>query len=291
MSRIVVFASDHNGVETKTMLINHLHANSDVRCIDLGPHDSANKVDYVDYANLLSKIVGSEQADCGVLICGTGVGMSIAANRHENVRAALVHNTTTAPKCRDHNDSNVLCLGNWTTPDEENIEILDLWMNTSFGEGRHVKRVEKLSKAKENSVVLANGVFDILHTGHIELIKFSKNLGDYLVIALNSDDSVRQLKGPTRPINNQQDRKKMLLSISEVDEVVIFDEVDTKQIIAAVNPSVVVKGGEWTAEEVRKRDEIPNNIDIKIFDLVSDRSTTDTIKKIHSMPRWQKDAQ
>tara|TARA_R110002020_G_scaffold16365_1_gene57837 strand:- start:945 stop:1766 length:822 start_codon:yes stop_codon:yes gene_type:complete len=271
------------------MLIEHLHANSDVRCIDLGPYDDTSKVDYVDYANLLSRIVGSEQADCGVLICGTGVGMSIAANRHENVRAALVHNTMTAPKCRDHNNSNVLCLGNWTTTDEENLEILDLWMNTSFGEGRHVKRVEKLSKARKNSVVLANGVFDILHTGHIELIKFSKNLGDYLVIALNSDESVRQLKGPTRPINNQQDRKKMLLSISEVDEVVIFDEIDTKKIIASVNPDTVVKGGEWTASEVRTRDEIPNEIDIKIFDLVSDRSTTDTIKKIHSMPHWQKD--
>jgi len=163
-----------------------------------------------------------------------------------------------------------------------------LWLSTEFGQGRHVRRVEKLSKEKK-SVVFTNGVFDILHTGHIELIKFSKSLGDKLVVAINSDKSVRKIKGPTRPINNQQDRKKILEAIGEVDEVVIFDEIDTKKVMLELEPTVVVKGGEWTAEEVRTRDEIPGHIEVKIFPFVRDYSTTSVIKKIYKQQTWRKD--
>ena len=290
MKKIILFASDHNGVDAKETLMNSVNDN-EYHCIDLGPFTTEKKVDYVDYANLLCTIIANGQADSGVLVCGTGVGMSIAANRFENIRAALVHNTMTAPKCREHNNSNVLCLGNWTTSIQENVEILDLWLNTDFGEGRHVKRIEKLSSSKNNTVVFTNGVFDILHTGHLELIKFSKALGDHLIVAINSDNSVRQLKGPNRPINSEEDRKRILLSLSEVDEVVVFDDKDTKSIIKDIEPDVVVKGGEWTANEVRVRDEIPEGIEVKIFPLIKDRSTTGTIKKIHSMPSWQKNEQ
>ena len=213
--------------------------------------------------------------------------MSIAANRFENVRAALVHNTDTAPKCREHNDSNMLCLGAWTTTEEDNFKILDLWLSTEFGQGRHVKRVEKLSNEKK-SVVFTNGVFDILHTGHIELIKFSKSLGDKLIVAINSDESVRAVKGPDRPVNRQLDRKKVLEAIEEVDEVVIFEQTDTKQIMSKLNPSIVVKGGEWTADEVRLRDEIPDHIGIKIYPFLQDYSTTSVIKRIHEQRTWKK---
>jgi D-beta-D-heptose 7-phosphate kinase/D-beta-D-heptose 1-phosphate adenosyltransferase len=254
----------------------------------LGPFNSKEKVDYVDYANLLCKIIDNGDASRGVLICGTGVGMSIAANRFEKIRAALVHNLSTAPKCREHNNSNVLCLGSWTTAKQDNIEILNLWTNTEFGQGRHVKRIEKLSKTKENTIVFANGVFDILHTGHLELIKFSKSLGDYLVVAINSDSSVKKLKGDHRPINSQEDRKKILLSLVDVDEVVIFNEIDTKAIINKIGPSIIVKGSEWTADEVRERDEISKEIDVKIFPLVKNKSTTNTIKKIHNLQTWKK---
>ena len=287
MSEIILFAADHNGVEVKDILMSRLKSKA-FKCIDLGPFDSSKKVDYVDYANLLCQIIENGDADRGVLICGTGVGMSIAANRFQNIRAALVHNLITAPKCREHNNSNVLCLGSWSTSIEDNIGILDLWMDTDFGQGRHVKRVEKLSKQNQDTIVMANGVFDILHTGHLELIKFSKNLGDRLVVAINSDSSVRSLKGDNRPINSQEDRKRILLSLSDVDEVVIFEEIDTKNIINKINPSIVVKGGEWTADEVRQRDEIPDNIDVKIFPLIKDKSTTNTIKKIHDLQTWEK---
>ena len=284
-NEIIFLASDHNGVALKEKIKIFLRS-SGLAAVDLGPFDTS-KVDYVDYANQLSHIVSDNSFSKGILICGTGVGMSIAANRFDGIRAALVHNLDTAPKCREHNDSNVLCLGSWTTSEQDNFRILKSWLSTEFGFGRHVRRVEKLSKEKK-SVVLTNGVFDILHTGHIELLRFAKSLGDKLVVAINSDDSVKQLKGPNRPVNCQNDRKKILEAISEVDEVVVFEQLDTKKVMGEISPTVVVKGGEWTAEEVRVRDEIASHIDIKIFPFVKDYSTTNVIKRIHEQQDWQK---
>ena len=120
--KTIIIAADHNGVDLKSILVSKLkdlgHAP-----IDLGPYDSDISVDYVDYAKQLSMIVGSGSSSRGILICGTGVGMSITANRLPGVRAALVHNIETAPKCREHNNANVLCLGSWITTTEESIEI------------------------------------------------------------------------------------------------------------------------------------------------------------------------
>lgn len=277
--QIIGMSSDHNGVELKEKMKNYLKEGG-FRVVDIGPYDTAKKVDYVDYASQLSQILSNGEIDKGILICGTGVGMSIAANRFENVRAALVHNIDTAPKCREHNNSNVLCLGAWTTSEEENFDILDLWLNTNFGEGRHVKRVAKLSSEKQK-IVFTNGAFDILHSGHLELLKFSKSLGEKLIVGINSDASVKELKGPGRPVMRQEDRKKIIESLSFVDEVVIFDGTSCTTTIEAIEPSVVVKGGEWTSEEVRKRDNIDNNIDVKIFPLVKDYSTSELIRQIN----------
>ena len=284
--KIIGLSSDHNGIYLKKKIRNYLKDNNFV-VVDIGPFDETKKVDYVDYANQLGHMLSNDDVQSGILICGTGVGMSIAANRFEKVRAALVHNAATASKSREHNDSNMLCLGHWTTSEEENFKILDLWIETKFGEGRHVKRVEKLSSIKEK-VVFTNGVFDILHTGHIELLKFSKSFGAKLVVGINSDNSVQQLKGPDRPINNENDRKKILESLHYVDEVVIFDDTESIDVIAAIGPSIVVKGGEWTAAEVRKRDKIPNHIDIKIYPFLANYSTTNVIKKIHEKQHWDK---
>ena len=126
--KIIGLASDHNGIEIKEKMRLYLKKLGYIT-IDIGPWKTSAKVDYVDYANQISQMITNSDLDCGILICGTGVGMSIAANRFEKIRAALVHNIDTAPKCREHNDSNVLCLGSWTTSQEENFDILNLQTN------------------------------------------------------------------------------------------------------------------------------------------------------------------
>jgi rfaE bifunctional protein nucleotidyltransferase chain/domain len=284
---IIGLSSDHNGVELKTKMAQYLRDQGDFKVIDIGPFSSTKKVDYVDYASQLSQMVSNGDLDRAILICGTGVGMSIAANRFEKVRAALVHNVMTAPKCREHNNSNVLCLGAWTTSEEENFEILDLWLQTIFGEGRHVKRVEKLSSHRAN-IVFTSGVFDILHAGHIELLRFAKSLGDRLIVGLNSDESVKRIKGPHRPITRQEDRKGLLEALLEVDEVVIFDADSPADLISDISPTILVKGGEWTVDEIRSRDSIPAEIEIKVFPIVGKYSTTNIINQISQVDDGEK---
>jgi rfaE bifunctional protein nucleotidyltransferase chain/domain len=284
---IVVIASDHNGFTLKAQIKKYLKEHGIIP-LDLGPHQENIKVDYVDYADQLSHIITDGEVAKGILICGTGVGMSIAANRHETVRAALIHNEFTAPKCREHNNANVLCLGSWLTPYQQVQHILDSWFGTDFGEGRHVKRIEKLSKTKGEKIVFTNGVFDIIHTGHIELLRFAKSLGNKLVVGINSDAAVREFKGPSRPINTEVDRKKVLESLTTVDQVIIFDNVDPKETRESIQPDILVKGGEWTADEVRERDNVSADIEIKICPFVDNYSTTEIIKKARSKETWKK---
>jgi len=285
--KTIVLASDHNGVELKAHLYNFLKQKG-FSPIDLGPFTSEKKADYTNYAYQLGKIIHNQDVSKGILICGTGVGMSIAANRFEGVRAALIHNLESAAKSREHNDANVLCLGAWVTAPKTAEEILDSWISAKFGEGRHVQRVENLSSHKPKSVVFTNGVFDVLHTGHIELLSWAKSLGDKLVVGLNSDNSVKQLKGPDRPINNQEDRKRVLESLGCVDQVIIFDELEPNNLRDEIKPNILVKGGEWTAEEVRKRDNVPSETAIKIFPFVDGYSTTNLLKKIKQQETCEK---
>ena len=278
--KIIVLGADHNGVELKEIIKAYL-TKSGYSCIDIGPYDNRQKVDYVDYAMTLGKIIDSREANLGILICGTGVGMSMVANRFSNVRASLVHNLETAVKSREHNNANVLCLGAWINSSELNLEITKAWLNQSFGEGRHVPRVEKFSgREAGRKVVFTNGIFDVLHPGHIKVLKFAKSLGGKLIVGINSDRATKILKGEGRPINNQEIRKAILESLDFVDEVVIFDDTKTPGIIQQVKPDIVVKGGEWPAEEVRRRDQIPPEIEVKVCPLLADFSTTSLIKKM-----------
>jgi len=275
----IVIAADHNGVDLKKHLCEYLKK-LNYNPIDLGPYTDEVKVDYVDYARQLGQIIHNGQIQKGILICGTGQGMSIVVNKFQNVRAALIHNIEYAQKSREHNDANILCLGAWYIPPQVAEEILSSWLETSFGEGRHVKRIEKLVYHRPELIVFTNGCFDIIHTGHIQLLNFAKSLGGKLIVGLNSDESISKLKGLDRPINNQYDRKKVLESLVPVDEVIIFDELKATNLIEKLKPNILVKGGEWTAEEVRRRDHIPAKIDIKIFPFVGHYSTTSLIKKI-----------
>jgi ribose 5-phosphate isomerase B len=284
--KTIIISSDHNGVENKEQLKTYLKGEG-YRVIDIGPYTSDVSVDYVDYAAQLSTIVGSREADRGILICGTGVGMSIVANRFPGVRAVLAHNELTAVKSREHNDSNVLCLGTWLSSQIEMRQLTTMWLDESWGEGRHVKRVEKIDS--HTGIVLTNGVFDILHKGHIEILKFAKTQGDKLIVAIDSDRRVKELKGDNRPVNNEEDRRRVLETNRYVDEVVIFDSVEElRGFYQTLSPNVIIKGSEWTADEVRVRDNIPDSIQIKVYPLVGNYSTTSTMQKIRSMETCEK---
>lgn len=284
--KLVAIGADHNGVVAKSEIKKCLK-DLGYHVIDVGPHTDAESVDYTDYAKAVGHMVNSEDVRWGILVCGTGVGMSIVANRFPNARAALVHSLDVAPKTRDHNDANILCLGAWANSNEDNLEIVRTWLGTPFGEGRHVRRVEKTKTPDREKIVFTNGIFDVLHKGHIELLKFARSLGGKLVVGINSDRATKLLKGEGRPINNAKERKAMLENFRFVDEVVIFDDTKTVDVVSDVGPHILLKGGEWTAAEVRRRDEVPDHIEVKIFPLVGQPSgvkysTTGIVDRIKS---------
>lgn len=112
------------------------------------------------------------------------------------------------------------------------------------------KTIQFLAENKGKKIVFTNGCFDILHLGHVEYLNEAKAQGDLLLVAVNSDLSVKKLKGPDRPINNEQDRMNMLLNLKAVDCVQIFTNETPLEIIKLINPSVLVKGGDWKPEQI-----------------------------------------
>jgi len=99
-------------------------------------------------------------------------------------------------------------------------------------------------------IVFTNGCFDVLHPGHVDLLRRARALGDRLVVGINSDNSVRAIKGPGRPVFNQDDRRSLLLALESVDEVVVFEEQTPERLIREIEPDVLVKGGDWKVEEI-----------------------------------------
>jgi len=143
MAEMVAVAADHGGYELKSVLLPELRAlGFDV--LDLGTN-GPESVDYPDFAEKVAAAIETGKARFGVLICGTGIGMSIAANRHRKVRAALCHDVTTARLARQHNDANVLTLGGRLIGTEAAKDCLKTFLSTSFEGGRHARRVAKLS--------------------------------------------------------------------------------------------------------------------------------------------------
>lgn len=111
-----------------------------------------------------------------------------------------------------------------------------------------------LLRATGQQIVFTNGCFDLIHPGHTRYLATARALGDILVVAINSDASVRSIKGEKRPINSQQDRAETLAALESVDFVTIFDEPDPYRVIAALQPDVLVKGGDWPIEKIIGRD-------------------------------------
>ena len=109
-------------------------------------------------------------------------------------------------------------------------------------------------RAEGRTVVFTNGVFDLLHPGHTRYLADARAQGDALIVAINSDRSVRAIKGPTRPINAERERAEVLSALAVVDAVVIFDEDDPHAIISAIQPDILVKGADWAADRIIGRD-------------------------------------
>ncbi len=139
----IAIGADHGGLELKNAVVEHLRS-SGCAVEDLGTHDTTS-VDYPDFAALVSERVLEGRADAGILVCTTGIGMCIAANRHAGIQASLVHDPETAAITREHNASNVLCLAGKTTSVEQAAAIVDAWLKTPFAGGRHGRRVDKMN--------------------------------------------------------------------------------------------------------------------------------------------------
>jgi ribose 5-phosphate isomerase B len=144
MPECVAVAADHGGFELKSLLLPELAALG-FAILDLGTVDG-EPVDYPDFADALAEAIATGRADSGLLICGSGIGMSIAANRHQAIRAALCHDGLTARLARQHNDANVLVLGGRLIGPETARDCVRIFFSTRFEGGRHARRIAKLSR-------------------------------------------------------------------------------------------------------------------------------------------------
>lgn len=138
----ISIASDHAGFEQKQQLAAYLQSKG-FEVVDRGP-DTDDRVDYPDFAQKVAADVSGGAADRGVLVCGTGIGMAIAANKVDGIRAANITSPAFAALCREHNDANVITLSGRFVDPSANKEILDTFLSTDFGGGRHAGRVEKI---------------------------------------------------------------------------------------------------------------------------------------------------
>ena len=142
---------------------------------------------------------------------------------------------------------------------------------------------EKIQHLKKDGkkIVFTNGVFDIIHRGHISYLNEAKALGDYLIVGLNADASVKRLKGDSRPVNKEEDRKFVMENLKAVDEVIIFTEDTPFNLISKIIPDILVKGGDWKEDQIVGSDIVKQNGG-KVFSLkfIDNYSTTGIIEKI-----------
>lgn len=147
-----------------------------------------------------------------------------------------------------------------------------------------LKRLVHVWKTKPVKIVFTNGCFDILHVGHVQYLIDAKKLGDKLIVAVNSDESVQKLKGPERPINHQSDRAMVLAALGCVDAVIIFNEDKPARIIEELSPDILVKGGDWPVEKIVGSDFVlKNGGQVLSLPFREGHSTTGTIEKIKKL--------
>ena len=142
------------------------------------------------------------------------------------------------------------------------------------------KLVEQL-KSEGKKVVFTNGCFDIVHLGHVDYLEKARNLGDFLVVGLNTDSSVSRIKGPARPVSDENSRSRVMASFAFVDAVVFFDEPTPKELIETIKPDILTKGKDYQVENIVGADfVIKNGGKVETLDLVNGYSTSSVIHKI-----------
>ena len=146
-----------------------------------------------------------------------------------------------------------------------------------------IVNIVRHGQAEGKTFVVTNGCFDILHVGHVRYLQKTKEFADKLIVMLNSDVSVKSIKGPERPINCEADRAEILSSLSCVDYVVLFDERSPAKLLEDIKPDIYTKGADYTLETLPERDVVlRNNIKVEFIDFVEGKSTTNVIKKINA---------
>ena len=138
----VCIASDHAGFNLKELIKDHL-INKHVSIFDLGPYENKS-VDYPDYAKKIARRVAGKRSDVGILVCGSGTGMAISANKTKGIRAAVCYNSKSTRLSREHNNANIIALGSRLIKKNEAMKLIKIFLNTKFQGGRHLKRVKKI---------------------------------------------------------------------------------------------------------------------------------------------------
>jgi D-beta-D-heptose 7-phosphate kinase/D-beta-D-heptose 1-phosphate adenosyltransferase len=152
---------------------------------------------------------------------------------------------------------------------------------------KELLRIIKDLRAKGKRIVFTNGCFDLLHIGHIRYLEEARALGDFLVVGVNSDSSVRKLKGPQRPVLPEEERAEILSGLGCVDYITLFDEIDPLQLITSLHPHILVKGGDWTKEQTVGKEVVERSGgEVVIIPFVKGASTSNLIKTI--LGRYEK---
>jgi rfaE bifunctional protein nucleotidyltransferase chain/domain len=147
-----------------------------------------------------------------------------------------------------------------------------------------LKAIAAKAKTEGKKIVFTNGCFDLLHVGHLHILKEAKKLGDVLIVALNSDSSVKLIKGVGRPILPESERAELIAALEMVDYVTLFDEPDPQNVIQELKPDVLAKGGDWAADKIIGREFVESyGGKVAVISYLKDHSTTDIIDIIERM--------
>lgn len=161
-------------------------------------------------------------------------------------------------------------------------------MTSSFDPGRKLMTWDGASawrRSTPGSVVFTNGVFDLLHPGHVDVLRSARVLGNALVVGVNGDDSVRRLKGPTRPVRDERERAYVLAALEAVDAVVVFTQDTPLELITLLRPDVLVKGGDYRPETIVGADVVTGGGGrVVVIPLTEGHSTTSTIQRLRDRP-------